>query len=235
MPFQTAVPSTGAVVAARGGGGGVRRAVPILESAIRKLQELGINLLALDFDKTIIDIHTWGQYKGTVEELVPHVRSEVRQLMRACCRHNIHLCVVTFSGQIGIVRGVVEAIVGPDAASRIPIRGNDRSWSYEGDGSRDRKQAHIASAVEELERQEPGPVAAAQRASTSRGTNSDGNADGTGPTPTPPPPIEITRNSTLLIDDDIRNVQVALREGVRAIWFDPDRPHRLLQNIVELI
>jgi hypothetical protein len=30
-------------------------------------------------------------------------------------------------------------------------------------------------------------------------------------------------------------VQVALREGVRAIWFDPDRPHRLLQNIVELI
>lgn len=227
MSFQMAVPSTGGV---RLGG---RRTPTLLETALQKLQELGINLLALDFDQTIIDIHTYGQWKGTTEELVPHVRPELRQLMQACCHRNIHLCVVTFSGQIKLVRVVVEAIVGPEFASRIPIRGNDRSWSYEGGGCRLRKQAHIASAVEELEQQEPRVVP-----SVANGANSDNAAadasDATAVPPTPPP-IEITRKSTLLIDDDIRNVRVALTEGVRAIWFDPDRPHHLLQNIATLI
>jgi hypothetical protein len=230
MSFQMAVPSS--TGGARLGG---RRAATLLERAIGKLKELGINLLALDFDQTILDVHTWGQWKGTAEELVPHVRPELRQLMQACCHHHIHLCVVTFSGQIKLVRSVVEAIVGPEHAARIPIRGNDRSWSYEGAGSRSRKQAHIASAVEELEQQEPRPQQVVH-ASSANDNASDADAAGpSDPTPQAPPPIEITRNSTLLIDDDIRNVRVALNDGVRAIWFDPDRPHHLLQNIARLV
>jgi hypothetical protein len=236
MSFQMAVPSS--TGGARLGG---RRAATLLETAIGKLKELGINLLALDFDQTILDIHTGGQWKGTAEELVPHVRPELRQLMQACCHHHIHLCVVTFSGQIKLVRSVVEAIVGPEHAAHIPIRGNDRSWSYEGAGSRSRKQAHIASAVEELEQQEPRPQQVQMHTPVNGGTNNDNaaDADAAGPSdPTSPPPsspIEITRKSTLLIDDDIRNVRVALNDGVRAIWFDPDKPHHLLQNIARLV
>jgi hypothetical protein len=231
MSFQMAVPSsTGGV---RLGG---RRAATLLETAIGKLQELGINLLALDFDQTILDVHTWGQWKGTAEELVPHVRPELRQLMQACCHRSIHLCVVTFSGQIKLVRSVVEAIVGAEHAARIPIRGNDRSWSYEGGGSRSRKQPHIASAVEELEQQEPRQAQVVHSSAYATNNDNAAAADAAGPSdPTPPPPIEITRNSTLLIDDDIRNVRVALNDGVRAIWFDPDMPHHLLQNIARLV
>ena len=134
-------------------------------------------------------------------------------------QHNIHVAIVTFSRQINLVKGVLEAIVGVEQASKIPIRGGDRSWKYEGVGSQDGKQAHMASAVEELEqqqhRQRPPP-------SSSGGDNVVGG-------------LEITKSTTLLIDDDKRNIRTALEDGVRAIWFNPDKPHRLLRELTELV
>jgi hypothetical protein len=205
-------------------GGGRRAKKTILEMAISRLHELEINLVALDFDQTIIDIHTRGRWNGTSEELVLHVRPEIRKLMAACCVNNIQMCVVTFSGQVKIVRGVIESIVGPDRASRIPVRGSDRSWSYEGVGSRERKQPYIASAVEELEQMHLQPHL----------SHPHGNDDDEAGPPSSPR-IEITRNSTLLIDDDPKNVRVALEDGVRAIWFNPAKPHQILQNIAKLV
>jgi len=121
-------------------------------------------------------------------------------------QQNIHVAIVTFSRQTNLVKGVMESVVGVEQASRIPIRGGDRSWKYEGVGSREGKQAHIASAVEELE-QQSGSVTT----------------------------IEITKSTTLLIDDDKRNIRTALEDGVRAVWFNPDKPHRFLKNLVELV
>ena len=47
--------------------------------------------------------------------------------------------------------------------------------------------------------------------------------------------VVITRNTTLLIDDDKSNVQIALDKGVRAIWFIPEEPEILLQQLCDLI
>jgi hypothetical protein len=71
---------------------------------------------------------------------------------------------------------------GGGARVKIVIRGNDSTWQYLGTGLRAGKQAHIASAVEEL---------------TARSQRRGGGA-------------AITRASTLLIDDDIDNVRAAL-------------------------
>ena len=49
------------------------------------------------------------------------------------------------------------------------------------------------------------------------------------------PPAPITRKSTLLLDDDHRNIRHALDNGVRAIWFDPKRPNKLLPEIMKLV
>jgi hypothetical protein len=38
--------------------------------------------------------------------------------------------------------------------------------------------------------------------------------------------LEITRNTTLLIDDDGQNITIALDSQVRAIWFNPHEPER---------
>ena len=47
--------------------------------------------------------------------------------------------------------------------------------------------------------------------------------------------VVITRNTTLLIDDDKSNIQIALDKGVRAIWFIPEEPEILLQQLCDLI
>jgi len=118
-------------------------------------------------------------------------------------QQNIHIAIVTFSRQSNLVKGVMESVVGIEQAAKIPIRGGDRSWKYDGVGSRDGKQAHMASAVEELEQSGEG--------------------------------VEITKSTTLLIDDDKRNIRTAMEDGVRAVWFNPDKPHRLLRDLTELV
>lgn len=173
-----------------------------ITNAIHRLKEVGVNLLAVDFDQTLIDIHTGGRWHGSVDELTDHVRPEFQQLLNACMESDIHVAIVTFSQQAPLIKGVLETIVGADRASRIPVRGADRSWTYNGVGSQEGKQAHMASAVEELEQSGL---------------------------------VQITKQTTLLIDDDQRNIRYALKDGVRAIWFNPDKPHHLLRDLARLV
>eukprot|EP00540_Astrosyne_radiata_P024045 CAMPEP_0116839858 /NCGR_PEP_ID=MMETSP0418-20121206/10009_1 /TAXON_ID=1158023 /ORGANISM="Astrosyne radiata, Strain 13vi08-1A" /LENGTH=142 /DNA_ID=CAMNT_0004470033 /DNA_START=336 /DNA_END=764 /DNA_ORIENTATION=- len=66
----------------------------------------------------------------------------------------LHVAIVTFSSQVDLIRHVLEGVVGPTFAHSIPIRGGSSSsglWAYHGQGSVKGKQAHMASAVEELE------------------------------------------------------------------------------------
>jgi hypothetical protein len=175
----------------------------VLDAALSRLHTLGINFVALDFDCTILDIHTGGRWPGTLDELQDHIRPEFRQFMRAAVHSRIYLAVVTFSVQVDLVRGIVQTILGDKAlASRVPIRGADRSWSYQGQGSRKGKQAYMASAVEELQHQSDDVV--------------------------------ITKKTSLLIDDDRSNIRHALQDGVRALWFNPDKPHHLLRDMGRL-
>ncbi|CAM9759455.1 unnamed protein product [Phaeothamnion confervicola] len=96
-------------------------------------------------------------------------------------RAGIYVAIVTFTPQTGIVRQVLRTVL-PDYAEQIPLRGEDGTWEYDGVGQTTGKQAHMASAVEEL---------------TLRQSAS------------------ITRGSSLLIDDDARNIQVALLSQVK--------------------
>jgi hypothetical protein len=180
-----------------------------IQSAISKLQELGINFLAIDFDQTILDIHTGGRWTGSLEELIPHVRPVFAQLIQAALLNNIHVAICTFTSQIKLVRGVLDYMVGIEAAQKIPIRGGDRSWQYKG-GSLEGKQPHMASAVEELE-------------TTRRELYYDTVL------------VEISKKTTLLIDDDSKNIRFALVDQTRAIWLNPKKPHLLLQDIIKLV
>lgn len=178
------------------------RSRSIVDEVIVHLKELNINLLAIDFDQTLIDIHTGGRWPGAASELLEHVRPEFNQLLNACMNNEIRVAIVTFSQQPKMITQMLETVVGPDHAARIPVRGSDRSWTYNGLGSRDGKQAYIASAVEELEY---------------------------------PGDINISKQTTLLIDDDKKNIRVALKDGVRAVWFNPDKPHHLLKDLQRLV
>jgi hypothetical protein len=173
-----------------------------IEAAVQRLTAVGINFVAVDFDYTMIDIHTGGRWGGSADELLSHIRPEFRQLLPALLQNEICVAVVTFSPQVAMVQRVLETIVGSDLVGRIPIRGGDKSWTYNGGGAKAGKQAHMASAVEELEH----------------------SGD-----------VQITRATTVLIDDDANNVRHALSNGVRGIWLNTEKPHHLLRELKKLV
>lgn len=89
-------------------------------------------------------------------------------------------------------------------AEIVPIRGNDQTWSYVGNGMKMGKQEHMASAAEELMTKPALGV------------------------------TDVRKNTTLLIDDDPRNIKKSLKDGTRAVWFNPRDPKRLLDDILRL-
>lgn len=44
------------------------------------------------------------------------------------------------------------------------------------------------------------------------------------------PDRDFTRNSTLLVDDDMNNIKISLANCVRAIYFNPDHPERYQES-----
>ncbi len=248
------------------------RKQPAVKKVIDHLKNnVGINFLALDFDQTILDIHTGGQWKGSLEELFPHIRPVYANLILAALATDMEVAVVTFSHQTKFVRGVLDHIVLSslgksmdiqtlesigvvgmgnvvDTSHRIPIRGGDRSWRYNGSGSTQGKQPHMASACEELEarREEDYHRAKAVAEASQNGTNSGvrtpppnkepaaATTKKSSEVPSVPVPERISRKTTLLLDDDGRNIRHALENGVRAVWFNPKKPHKLLPELLKL-
>mmetsp|Transcript_15952 Transcript_15952/g.30087 ORF Transcript_15952/g.30087 Transcript_15952/m.30087 type:complete len:186 (+) Transcript_15952:252-809(+) len=171
------------------------------EEAVSHLVNKGINFLALDFDLTMIDIHTGGRFKGTIAQLSSHVRPMFIQLIHAANARGIKIAMVTFSPQTRQIANVLEYLF-PEFAHEIVIRGRDGSFVYEGNGMKDGKQAYMASAVEELLTK---------------------FAD-----------MNITKRTTLLIDDDDNNIRLALKDGVRGILLDPNQSYLLIGDILEM-
>lgn len=171
---------------------------------VDKLVDLNINFLAIDFDQTMIDIHTGGRWKETVPELAEHLRPLFLHLIPIATQRNIRVAIVTFSPQTKHIRDVLEHVFPTNTSEIIPIRGNDQTWTYVGNGMKMGKQEHMASAAEEL------------MAKPALGVT------------------DVRKNSTLLIDDDPRNIKKSLKDGTRAVWFNPRDPNRLLDDILLL-
>ena len=229
--------------------------LPIIEEVLAKIRSLGINFIAIDFDQTLIDTHTGGRYPGTVHDIISHVRPIFIELITAALQppppislqHTIHIAIVTYSKQPALIRSILEHLLDVDMASRIIIRGNDKSWSYEGNGMKDGKQSHMASAVEEILHHhhiatEHDTFINNPPASTENQTNTIA----TQPVTVPPVPsaaaittnatLIITRETSLLIDDDTRNIRIALRNGTRAIWYNPNAlPQQLYHDFAQLV
>ena len=137
---------------------------------------------------------------GTVEDLAEKVRPFFLSLIPLALSRGFCVAIVTFSPQVHMVAAVLK-LKFPHVCNRIPIRGEDRSWIYDGKGSREGKQAHMASAAEEV----------------SRVNN-----------------IDITRNSTILIDDDANNCRIAIDNQVKAVHFDPTNINKTMDRLQRL-
>mmetsp|Transcript_15057 Transcript_15057/g.22656 ORF Transcript_15057/g.22656 Transcript_15057/m.22656 type:complete len:187 (+) Transcript_15057:226-786(+) len=167
------------------------------QSIINGIKAQGINFIGIDFDDTLVSTHTGGRWGGTPEGLQEYIRPFFHTFVKIATEQDVKIAIVTFSSQVELIREVMGNVFG-NIVDKIPIRGRDNSWSYEGKGCKDGKQPHMASAAEFLKTR-----------------NS----------------IDITRKTSLLIDDDVNNVRIALDNGVRAVRFDPDDEARSIRDL----
>lgn len=98
-----------------------------------------INLLALDFDLTIIDRHTGGRWTSSPKKLRKHVRPALECLLNAAMDRGIYVAVVTFSEQEELISNVMNQVF---PGRYIPVRG----WLDEKGG----KQEHMAKASKDI-------------------------------------------------------------------------------------
>ena len=168
-----------------------------IASVLKDLDEQKINFLAIDFDQTMVDIHTGGRWPGKAKDLATRLRPSFLKLIPMAIDRDFYVAVVTFSPQTRLIAEVL-GIAFPEHIDRICIRGNDGTWRYDGTGSQDGKQAHMASAAEELRRRFD---------------------------------ADITRDTTLLIDDDSNNIEIAQKVGMLAVRLDPQKPNDIVDDL----
>lgn len=172
------------------------------KTIVSNLKSHNINFLAIDFDLTLVSIHTCGRWPGTADDLSTKVRPFFEHFIPAALDENLLVAVVTFSPQVELINCVIRKLF-PNHGDKIPVRGNDEKWVYNGCGCKDGKQAHIASAVQELESRPEKP--------------------------------KIVRGSTLLLDDDQHNIDLALRNFTFAIHCDPDYPEGMVDTLLAFV
>ena len=81
----------------------------IARSIVSTLERKGIKLLALDFDKTIVSVHTAGHWRQGTPKLAEHVRPCFQALIKeALLSPNIQVCVVTYSMQPTLIHDVLK-------------------------------------------------------------------------------------------------------------------------------
>jgi hypothetical protein len=77
------------------------------------IQRKNIKLIAIDFDNTLLSIHTSGYYQGTVESLLEYIRSTfiyfIQELLDSSAfGQTLHVCIVSFSTQDQLIRKLLQ-------------------------------------------------------------------------------------------------------------------------------
>ena len=183
---------------------------------IARGKKAGIKLLALDWDNTVLKVHTNGQWYGNSDELYNNVRPFFVYLIQAAQNFHIHVSIVTFSGQTRLITEVIQKIMSANSkkkqdevAPEYSIRCCDDTW----DGVEALKQyfpthtdfemhlgklPHISSVLKECMKDHVMP------------------------------------SECLLIDDDKENIKVAREVNLPSIRFDPEDEMSLADSLCEI-
>lgn len=79
-----------------------------VKALVNAMHKQGIRLLAMDFDQTLISIHSGGRWKETIENLVKEVRPCMKDLIPACLEKGIYVAIVTYSAQSWLIKDLMK-------------------------------------------------------------------------------------------------------------------------------
>lgn len=98
------------------------------ETLVDRLIHDGIKMVAVDFDLTLVSVHTNGSWMFTARPLASRIRPGFPEFLREVLRRGLWLAVVTFSPQVELVRDVLRTVLSEKDMERICIRGNTSDW-----------------------------------------------------------------------------------------------------------
>lgn len=117
------------------------------EAYVERLKREGIKLIAVDFDMTLISVHTGGMWMFTPRPLASKVRPGFPEFLTEVLKKGLFVAIVTFSPQIGLIRDILKIILSEVDAEKICIRGNTSDWKPSPTSRKEGKLSHIESAA----------------------------------------------------------------------------------------
>lgn len=165
---------------------------------IESLRRNNLKVIAFDFDCTIVNIHTGGQWCDSAEKLAEFVRPCFRELIPALLKcPDFFVCVTTYSPQEDLIREVLRIMMKDefavnDLVNKVIIKGNTREFVEEHGIENcysNGKQIHLAFCREFFE-------------SLIRKFNKENSHN-----------FKINNDNILLIDDDLQNLKIAYENG----------------------
>ena len=193
----------------------------ICHRGIHSIEQEEVRLVALDFDLTIVSVHTGGRWKKSSNELSNHVRYEVICLIDYCLEHDIAVAITTFSTQYSLILSVLNkslynyrrqrsdddttVIELPNISTTIPIFGGDRYVSTEDSVEGKQSQLLLAIQYHEQLRQKRQQDEDENDVLSPNSNNNNSNY--------------YSIETTLLVDDDYDNIRIAREDGYRTIYY----------------
>lgn len=87
------------------------KAKAIVCNLVSTLDKKGIRVLAVDFDQTLIKIHSGGVWKDSTDNLAKHVRPCMKDLLEVALQREMIVCIVTFHSQPRIIRELLKKLL----------------------------------------------------------------------------------------------------------------------------
>jgi len=177
------------------------------------MKQAGVRMVAIDWDQTFLRCHTKSQWYGSASELQKLMRQEFCTLVRAAHRHGLYVSIVTFSEQVPLIEEVM-TIAFPNIASGprpIIVRGNCDTWT---------KVAASSYPWCPCEQRDRGKVPHILSAIDAL----------------PKDRLDIPKRAqnVVLIDDDVRNIEIAALCNFHAFWMDVNKPNLLWRTMMLL-
>lgn len=171
------------------------------DALVSDMSKKGVRLLALDWDLTVISLHTNSQWFGPATELAKFIRKPFRKLINAAIKISLPVAVCTFSEQTDLICLTLKCAF--PKAPPIPVFGNGGdSWKccdgmmnsfYRAGWCRQGKLPHVCAAAADVDEQFPAK-------------------------------LPMSTNEVVLVDDDMNNVKIARLHKIRSFFLQPEYP-----------
>lgn len=169
-----------------------------LHAQIQLAVDRGVKVILIDFDNTLVSLHTAGSFHGPVSVLTDSIRPIFKELIQYAQANGVKMAVASFSTQPCLIKQalLLGGISGVDV-----LAGRRQVYLVCGETQDTLKPTLVADQVKGPHKMKHLSAACEL--------------------------FQVDRSEVLLIDDDKPNVQQCQLDGAEAVWFDPDSPYKL--------